>query len=338
MTSNAPTSTRCPECQTPTDAAAVACLKCGLLLLNREAPKRRQDDFLRVGRRTSDLAKTDCPFCLGKIEEQAVRCRHCGQIVNEEFRAQQLKRRRERINYASWVAYVFGLVTLMLFRPVGLLAIGAGLLLSILYYAIPGEALEKIAGESRMRRWWRGVRSQAKFERVSIPMPAFRKAKLVFVGTPVLATIIGYLANFLFLQQPMNEIIQGNQAFAGMSVSAHYEYWIVPGVVVYDLKSLGSESTPLQVHTAFLEYAKVMKTREFEKVELRFQGSEKFSLDGSTFRKAGEEYAARNFAFVLFDLPRLFEPLGNRTQADTADADAFSQFHQAWYAGDAVAQ
>ena len=43
------------------------------------------------------------------------------------------------MNYASWVAYLFGLGALLVFRPVGLLSIAPDLLLSIVYYAIPVE-------------------------------------------------------------------------------------------------------------------------------------------------------------------------------------------------------
>ena len=330
------TTIRCPECQSLSQEDAIACERCGLLFLHRDAPRRRQEDFVVRGRRASDQALQPCPWCLAKIEEEAVRCRHCGEIVDEEFRRAEARKRREKINYASWVAYVFGLVTLLLFKPVGLISIGAGLLLSILYYAIPSEGLDRaIAGESRFRRWKRSLRSQMKFEKVTMPMPAFRKAKIVFIGTPVLATIIGYLANFLLLQQPMNEILKGNTAFAGMTVSAHYEYWIVPGAVVYDLKGLGSESTPLEVHTAFLEYARKMQSRDFERVSLRWQGDERFSLDGENFRRAGAEYAQQNFAWVLFDLPRLFQPVkGAQADDDTAQADALMDFHRRWYASD----
>jgi hypothetical protein len=329
-------SLRCPECQTANAEAETACVNCGLLFLHKDPPAlRRKDDFVQLGRRSSDRSLTDCPYCFSRIELKAVTCRHCGQIVNEAFRREQLRKRRAAINYASWVAYVFGLVTLVLFRPAGLIAIGAGLLLSILYYAIPAEGLDPVVGESRFRTWWRRVRNQLKFERVTMAMPAFRRARLVFVGTPVLATVIGYLANFLFLQQPMNEILQSNPAFSGMSVSAHYEYWIVPGTVVYDLKRLGTESTPLQVHTAFLEYARRMKDREFEQVHLRFRGEERFVLEGPQFRRAGTEYANRNFAWVLFDLPRLFEAAGRESvPPGTADADALLEFHRRWYAND----
>ena len=62
-----------------------------------------------------------------------------------------------------------------------------------------------------------------------------RNKKLVFVGTPLIAALIGYSANLFLLQQPMNDVLKQNAAFRGMKVSAHYEYWVVPGVVVYDL-------------------------------------------------------------------------------------------------------
>ena len=68
-----------------------------------------------------------------------MRCRHCSEIVNDDYYRARAQRVRSRVNYASWIAYLFGLGALLVFRPVGLVSIGAGLLLSILYYAIPVE-------------------------------------------------------------------------------------------------------------------------------------------------------------------------------------------------------
>ena len=76
------------------------------------------------------------------------------------------------------------------------------------------------------------IRRQLRMERVSIPIPAMRNKKLVFVGTPLIAALIGYSANLFLLQEPVNDILKQNAAFSGMKVSAHYEYWVIPGVVV----------------------------------------------------------------------------------------------------------
>src|SRR5205814_4412777 len=115
------------------------------------------------------------------------------------------------------------------------------------------------------------LRKQFKLERVSIPIPNLKNKKLVFVGTPLIAALVGYSANVFLLQEPMNDILSHNSAFNGMKVSAHYEYWVVPGVVVYDLKSLDVRQTPIDVHTALLEFAKKLRTTRYSRVDLDFR-------------------------------------------------------------------
>src|SRR5688500_10761422 len=140
-------------------------------------------------------------------------------------------------------------------------------------------------------------RKQHRWVRVSTTCPALRNKKLVFDGTPLIAAIVGYSANLVLLQEPMNDVLKNNTAFQGMEVSAHYQYWVVPGVVVYDLQSLGVRQTPIDVHTAFLEFAKELKDKRYKKVELSYKGTTKFSIDGASFNKLGAEYAKRNFDY-----------------------------------------
>src|SRR5437667_10612270 len=125
-------------------------------------------------------------------------------------------------------------------------------------------------------------------------------SKQIFVGTPIVAVMIGYSANLFLLQETMNQILRENTAFSGMAVSAHYEYWVVPGVVVYDLRELSFRQTPIDVHTAFLEFAKKMRAAKVQRVELSYRGTTKFTIDGAGFRRLGDEYAKRNFDYVLY--------------------------------------
>lgn len=315
------------------EADAAACSSCGLLLLNA-APKRRAEDFAVQRRRAADLDAAVCQFCSGSISHTAVRCRHCGEVVDEDFYRERAQRLRSRVNYASWVLYLFGLGALLVFRPVGVLSIAAGLLFSIIYYAIPVEppnspkSTKKTTLGSFLKR-------QLKLERVSIALPALRHKKLVFVGTPLIAALIGYSANLLLLQEPVNDILQENAAFRGMEVSAHYQYWVVPGVVVYDLKDLSFRQTPIDVHTAFLEFAKELKEKRYSRVDLSYRGRTKFSVDGAAFAQLGREYEKRNFDYVLYQFPRLFRAVGNGTPVDSsADRDALLEFHRRWYGQD----
>lgn len=332
---------RCPECHIESEPGSAACGNCGLLLIAVQPPappKRRAEDFAVQKRRAADRDQpnAECPFCTGAIPSNAIRCMHCSEIVNEDYYRERAQRTRARINYASWVAYLFGLAALVVFRPVGLVSIGTGLLLSILYYAIPVEP--PAPRGTRRGKFGAFLRRQMKFERVAISLPGLRNKKLIFVGTPLIAALVGYSANLFLLQEPVNDIIHRNSAFRGMEVSAHYEYWIVPGVVVYDLQKLSFRQTPIDVHTAFLEFAQKMRTRRYSRIELSYHGTTKFSIAGASFRRLGDEYAKRNFEFVLYSFPRLFHPEDHAKAPEpgTSDRDALLEFHRQWYGEDGM--
>jgi hypothetical protein len=332
---------RCPECHSLNEPGSAACTTCGLLLLKAATPQptRRAEDYAGQRRRAADRQTAQCPFCAGEIPQTAIRCRHCSEIVNEDYYRERAQRTRARINYASWVAYLFGLAALVVFRPVGLVSIAAGLLLSILYYAIPVEPPAP-RGTRRRNRFSNFVRKQLKFERVAISIPAVRNKKLIFVGTPLVAALVGYSANLFLLQEPVNDVLKENAAFNGMQVSAHYEYWIVPGVVVYDLEHLGVRQTPIDVHTALLEFAKKVRDKRYKRVELSWRGTTKFSIDGASFQRLGVEYAKRNFDFVLYRFPHLFhaEDGAHMPPPGTSDRDALLDFHRQWYGEDGMTQ
>ena len=319
----------CPECHALNEAGAAACTNCGLLLLN-VTPKRRAEDFAVQRRRARDQEDATCRFCGGTIAANAIRCKHCSEVLDDDFYRARAQRLRSRVNYASWVAYLFGLGALLVFRPVGILSIAAGLLLSIAYYAIPAEP------QSQKVPLLQLLKRQMKFERVAIPLPALRNKKLVFVGTPLVAALIGYSANVLLLQQPANEVLRENSALQGMKVSAHYQYWVVPGVVVYDLEELSLRQTPIDVHTAFLEFAKKLKAKRYSRVDLSYRGTTKFSMDGESFARLGEEYAKRNFDYVLYSFPRLLRAKNGTPALDpkAPDRDALLEFHRHWYGED----
>jgi len=319
------------------EADAAACGTCGLLLINA-APKRRAEDLAGQRRRSSDES-AECKFCGGAISSKAVRCKHCSEVVDEEFFRERAQRLRSRVNYASWVLYVFGLAALLVFRPVGVLSIAAGLLLSIAYYAIPVEPPQSRNTKKRSS-FFAVLRRQLRLERVSVPLPALRNKRLVFVGTPLIAALIGYSANLFLLQEPVNDILRENAAFRGMEVSAHYEYFVVPGVIVYDLQSLSFRQTPIDVHTAFLEFAKELKEKRYKRVDLSYKGKKKFTIDGAAFAQLGREYARRNFAFALYDFPRLFHVANGAPPLQPASStrDALLEFHRRWYGEDQMTQ
>ena len=90
------------------------------------------------------------------------------------------------------------------------------------------------------------------------------------------------------------------------------------------------------MHTAFLEFAKRMRAAKLERVELSYRGTTKFTIDGAAFHRLGDEYAKRNFDYVLYTFPRLFHSVGPDAPPAAADSDrdALLQFHRHWYGED----
>jgi hypothetical protein len=304
-----------------------------LTLIGQSNKRRRAEDLAVQRRRATDDDPSECQFCNGMVPARAVRCKHCGEVLDENFYRERAQRLRSRINYASWVMYLFGLGALLVFRPVGVFSIAVGLLLSIAYYAVPVEPPSSPRSK-RQTGFMTLIRRQLKMERVAIPIPTLRNKKLVFVGTPLVAALIGYSANLFLLQEPVNDILKENAAFEGMKVSAHYQYYIIPGVVVYDLEGLSVRQTPIDVQTAVLEFAKKVKEKRYSRIDLAYQGEKKFSIDGASFMKLGQEYANRNFDYVLYKFPRLFRGESGKPVNGRSDRDALLEFHRQWYGED----
>jgi hypothetical protein len=306
---------RCPECNALNENGSSACTTCGLLLVKLAPPKRRRDDGAEK-RRASDK-NSACPFCKGEIAPEAVYCKHCQQILSEEYRVKTTKRLRANINYASWVAYVFGLVTFLLFKPVGMISIGAGLILSIIYYALPEADRQPRGDKKGLASIWPYLKAQFRLDRIPVPIPTLNTKRIVFVGTPLIAALVGYLANFIFLQQPMNQVLQQDAAFAGIKISTHYKYWVVPSEIIYNLEGIADKNTSVEVHRVFLEYAKRMKNRKFENIELQFRGNKRFNVEGAVFQRLGLEYD--NFVNAKFPA------------SDAAVSDQAIREFQEWY-------
>lgn len=319
---------RCPECKALNESGSTICMSCGLLLMALEHPRRRNEDRLQA-RRALDVLRATCRFCTSEINARAKRCPNCSEILDHGYATDQALRRRAQINYASWIAYLGGLIALFIFRPAGMIAIGAGLLLSIAYYAIPVES-DFPAGESRLRRLLRTIGQRIAPERIHLRLPLLTRGRLVVLGTPLLVALAGFLANFVLLQHPMNQVIRENPSLQGVQVSARYAFWVVPGVVVYDLEGVDGSQSRLDVHTAFLEYAKKMKSHHFREVQLSYRGRQRFSIDGATFRRLGEEYANQNLSYALFEFPRSVG--SGAAEASLDGRDALMSFHDRWYA------
>jgi hypothetical protein len=154
--------------------------------------------------------------------------------------------------------------------------------------------------------------------------------------------------NYVNLQRPLSQIAQDDPRNKGIEVFAHYKYFVVPGVLVYDLRAVAGTSSPMDVTRVLLQFAKQQQDSEFKSVELSYRGQEKFVLQGDYFRQLGREYGVQNAAYTLRTLPEnVYRPDGERAFGQwsggllgvlTKQMEDFGSWHRGWYIDELAAE
>jgi len=152
-------------------------------------------------------------------------------------------------------------------------------------------------------------------------------------------------ANYFFLQRPLSAVTD-DQRNAGIHVFAHYEYFLNPNVLVYDLRTVSKESSPMDVTRVLAQYAEKIKARSFNSVTLSHQGKAKFKMQGTYFQTLGAEYGTQNPAYTLRTLPQNIYKLDGTPAFETwtggmlgvlgRQMDDFVAWHRAWYIEDLI--
>lgn len=146
---------------------------------------------------------------------------------------------------------------------------------------------------------------------------------LKWVGSLLLVVAVSiFLFNYLTLQIPANKKILEDSRNIGVKISLHYKYFILPSILIFDIKSLSGEKSPSDVFRVFLNTAASLKNKEYSKVELFSKGKIKFFIKGSYFKQLGAEYGEQNVVYTIRTFPEnLFLSNG---------ASAYQQWSGGW--------
>lgn len=164
------------------------------------------------------------------------------------------------------------------------------------------------------------------------------------LAVPVL--VVGI--NYINLQHPMSQVLGDDERNKDISVLAHYQYYLNPDVLIYDLRSVPGTSSPMAITRVMLQFAEKIKDRSFKTVELNHRGNQKFVLKGEFFQKLGEDYKTQNPAYTIRTLPEnLYKPDGTAAYGTWTGGllgvlghqmEDFTSFHRTWYIDDLVSE
>lgn len=169
--------------------------------------------------------------------------------------------------------------------------------------------------------------------------------KIVIILIFLVAGVIGlFTVNYLMLGKPMEDVPKSDPRNSGIHIAAHYKYYLIPSVLVLDMKEVSSEKSPADVFRVFLQYASEIQQMEFETVNLNSKRKTKFILKGSYFRELGEEYDFQNPVYTMRTFPENVYTLdgqkafpswtGGLLGVTGKQVEDFTEFHKQWYIDD----
>jgi len=125
--------------------------------------------------------------------------------------------------------------------------------------------------------------------------------KLV-AGVGALVVAVG-VWNYASVSHPVASRLSEDPRNAKVSVWAYHQYGLVPSVLVVDLRRVDDQAAAADVLRVLFQTAEGLKDAKFERVVLAYRGSAKLMMNGTYFRKVGQEFKSQNPIYTMRTLP-----------------------------------
>ncbi|MDC1106988.1 hypothetical protein OAT16_09800 [Prolixibacteraceae bacterium] len=121
---------------------------------------------------------------------------------------------------------------------------------------------------------------------------------MIALGTIVLICGMNYRLNRV-VQKNISEDLRND----GIDISVHYGSYLNRSQLVYDLKSVTTSNSQVDVFRVLFQTASVLQDRSFDEVILSCDGDSKFMLDGAYFSELGSGIWSAKCDVHLENLP-----------------------------------
>jgi len=166
--------------------------------------------------------------------------------------------------------------------------------------------------------------------------------KLLVVTVLVISVVFSW--NYISLQKNISKIVESDSRNTGISVYSHFNWFINPNVIVFDIRGVSPDKSPMDVSRVLLQLSEKLKEEEYESIILSFKGKSKFMLKGDFFKETGLEYGIQNPVYTLRSLPQNVYNLDGTNAFSTwtggllgilgKQMEDLNEFHKQWYIND----
>ncbi len=166
-----------------------------------------------------------------------------------------------------------------------------------------------------------------------------------YLITATMAGILGIAgANYFLVQRSAESVLKSDKRNDGIDVFAHYEYFVIPSVLVIDLRKVSDQNSPADVTRVLLQFAQTQKSKTYSQVKLAHRGKVKFILKGDYFQTLGVEFGDQNPVYSMRTFPGNVYLLDGTAAFGTwtggmlgvlgKQMEDFNEFHTRWYVSD----
>jgi hypothetical protein len=166
--------------------------------------------------------------------------------------------------------------------------------------------------------------------------------KILVIAVLTISIIFSW--NYLSLQKNISEIVESDSRNTGISVYLHFNWFINPNVIVFDIRGVSPDKSSIDVSRVLLQLSEKLKEKEYENIILSFKGKSKFMLKGDFFKATGLEYGTQNPVYTLRSLPQNVYNLNGTAAFLTwtggllgvigKQMEDLNEFHKQWYVND----
>lgn len=165
---------------------------------------------------------------------------------------------------------------------------------------------------------------------------------LIMLG--IMSGIFGF--NYFSLTKPLDNVLQSDYRNKGVEISVHYENYVNPNVLVFDVKKVQLTNSAADVFRIFWQYSKELSTKSFDKIILSSKDQPKFYILGSHFKQIGKEHGIQNPIYVIRTFPENVYNMNGGKAFDTwtggvlgvtaRQMEDFTEFSKKWFIDDTL--
>jgi hypothetical protein len=154
--------------------------------------------------------------------------------------------------------------------------------------------------------------------------------------------------NYFTLQRQASQVISGDSRNSGIKILVHYQWFVNPRALVFDLRQVSGKNSMLDVSRVLLQFAEKQKNHRVDRVVLSHKGTAKFMLKGEYFRTLGSDYQSQNPAYTLRTLPEHVYRLDGSSAFGTwtggligvlgKQMEDVNELHRRWWLSDFASQ